>query len=193
MAIPGAQLGWRLPCLKVLRVGRSPITWRSYTASTGASVDVKSESESGTEKLAEYSMHRKRSNLPWTPEETRLAYELADAGINHHGIVARLPGRPCSSVEKVIYLRRSGAPVAQGSRKWNSQETRELLSLVRSGASVREIRKNFPLRSVPSIDCKRRNLKTQDNPGQAKLPTHYWTADETARLHRLAQDGFSKS
>lgn len=195
MSVLGARLGWRLPCLDFLRLGRSQITWRSYTASTDANVDVKSESESGTEKLSAPYKHRKGRSPSWTPEEIRLVYKLADDGFSHHAVAARIPGRSYFAVAKILYLRQSGAPmapVAPGARRWSPQETEELLSLSNSGASFREIAKILPSRSEDSIISKLRNLiGSQNNTGQAKRTYRPWTADETARLHRLAQEGFS--
>lgn len=199
MAILKAKSGWRLPCLNILRFGRSPKTWwRSYTASTDATVGVKSESESGTEKPVIPYKLRKGARASWTPEEISLVQKLADDGLSHHAIPSRLSGRSYSAVASILYYRSSGAPVAQGRRSWTPQETQKLLSLSESGASVREIAKQFAPRTVASVHTKLKRSKSSacrsgphDNSGQARRRGRHWTGEEIARLHSLAKEGLS--
>lgn len=88
--------------------------------------------------------------------------------------------------------------MAPGVRSWSSQETQELLSLNDNGVSLREMMKSFPQRTEASVISKLKKLKSkirivgaQDDPFQAKLPRRFWTAEETARMHSLAQEGFT--
>lgn len=202
MAILVAKLGWRLPCQEILRFGRIPNTWRTYTASADATVDVKSESESGTEPPVTPHKYRRGHNVAWTPDEISLVHKLADDGLNIFAIAARLSGRSYHAVTRLLYLRQSGAPKGQGRQQsWSSQETEELLSLSESGASLREIAKKCPQRTEASIKAKLRAMKlnalrsgTHDSSRQTeprKPRQRIWTADETARLHCLAKEKLS--
>ena len=204
MAILVAKLGWRLPCQKILRFGRIPNTWRTYTASADATVDVKSESESGTEPPVTPHKHRRGRNVAWTPDEISLVHKLADDGLSILAIAARLSDRSYYAVTRLLHLRQSGAPVGQGRQhqSWSSQEIEEILSLSESGASFSEIAKKFPQRTEGAIKARLRAMKlnallfgTHGSSRQAKPRKHHrqriWTADEIARLHCLAKEKLS--
>lgn len=96
MGLLGTKFGWRLPCLHVSRFGRSPITCKSYTASTDATVDVKLENEAGTEEPLDSPKRKKRALVPYTEEEFSKARKFFNDGVGIHAMIAHFPGRSIS-------------------------------------------------------------------------------------------------
>jgi hypothetical protein len=125
MAILGTKLGWRLPCLNIFQVGHLPHAWRSYAALTNATVDVKSESESGTEKP----LDAPKPYQPWTLEEILKARRLSAGGMNRHVLAAMFPGRTTRSVASAILLCPLGTKDSHERRPWSTEETQELVAM----------------------------------------------------------------
>jgi hypothetical protein len=204
MGILGTRLGWRLPCLNIVRKGRSLngcCFYKALKIATDA-IDpaVKPESDPGTEKLLDSPIYRRDNYAKWTPEEIRQVYELHDDGLNHDAIAARLSGRSYGSVAWLIRLRASSAPVAVRPRAWSPEESQELLALKESGVPLREIKKKFPLRTEASVKQKLQNIKSEimvvkahDGTGQGSSLYRHWTDEDITLLHRLAQRGLTMS
>jgi len=197
MAILGTKLGWRLPCLTIFQVGHLPHAWRSYAASTNATVDVKSENESGTEKPLDAPKQHKRSYKPWTLEEISKARRLSAGGMNRHVLAAMFPGRTARSVASAIHLCPLGTKDSHERRPWSTEETQELVAMCRRRPSKQELREKFPSRSYLSIKAKKADLmlrfaasREQDSFHQMRR-RKLWTAEETALLHDFAQQGLS--
>ena len=202
MAIMGAKLGWRLPCLDLLRAGRPTNAWRSYTALTDVTVDVKSESKSGnvTEKPLESSKRRSKYATKYTPEEIDQIRKLRDDGMTAHAMAANFPGRSAKGLRWFMdhCLLGSGSPVVQGRRAWSLDEMQELLAMCQRGAPMQEIYEKFPSRSHASVMLKQKDARTllaasreSDSAIQIMYRPKPWTAEETTLLYELAKQGLS--
>lgn len=114
-------------------------------------------------------------------------------------MIAHFPGRTIAGLYRALHHSELGTPVQRGRRAWSPEETNKLVAMCEKGASRQELFEKFPSRSHASILTKRANelskpaaSNNQDSLYARGRKAKAWTAEETALLFALAQQGLRK-